>query len=306
MGARVDLDLTLYASFSLPMFRKKGECWVKVYGFGKGTRLCSNGGLKCYGSLCSGELLEYAAGHWISREVCLGELEARAREVAEELMRGFYCLGVSASPWDALAVLASAFLSRNTDYHRNTVRWVRAFLGKLEALGGCERAAAKAALSTYREFGSYQLRQFVEVVDSLLAIARTMPLPPGSASSSALRRRLLEVKYLGPKVADSFILHSGLDRSRAPVDIHYLRYLKRRGLLEGEYVYPQKVYCARYECTACPISRKCVYSHTSRLFRDLNGFVQTAAYVAGKLGVKSCEDLSDESIRAKIREATVL
>ncbi len=303
MGAHVDLDLALYASFSLPLFKKEGECWVKVFGFGRGTRVCSDGGLKCYGSFCSGEFLKYITGLWIDKERGLEELEARAGEVAEELVNDFYCLGVSASPWDSFAILTSTFLSRNTDYHRNTVRWVRAFLVKLETLGESEDSIARAALSTYMEYGSYQLQQFVEVLDGLLAVARSVPRSTDPAGSSAIRKRLLGVKYLGPKVADSFILHSGLDQSRAPVDIHYLRFLRERGLLKEGYVYPQKSYCARYECAACPISRRCVYSHARRLFKGLNGFVQTAAYVVGKLGVRSCGDLSSKPLRAKLSEA---
>lgn len=293
----IDLDLTLYVSLSLPMFKKNGECWVKTHGFGAGTRVCADRNLRCYGSYCSNQFLAYVVGLWIDKEKGLEELEGAAREIAEELVKEFYCLSISASPWDTFEVLTSAFLSRNTDYHKNTVRWVRAFLSKLGDFRRDDLAhITRAAVSTYREFKSYQLQQFIEVLESLHAIAHAAPtIDPGT-----IRKKLLEVKYLGPKVADSFILHSGLDQSKAPVDVHYMRFLKRHGLLEKEYKSPQKNYCAKYECSSCLIARKCIYTYAARMFKRLNGFVQTAAYAMGKLGIKRCEDLEKTDFRIKI------
>lgn len=300
MANYVDLDLALYVSFSLPMFKRDGECWTKVHGFGAGTRICADGAPRCYGSYCSDLFLKYVGGLWIDRERGLGELEGAARDVAEELVDRFYCLSVSSSPWDTFEILVSAFLSRNTDYHRNTVRWVRALLSRLAGpLGGDPgRAVVAAAVSTYNEFGSYQLLQLVEVLGDLLNVSRKLP----ALNLHSARRELLRVRYLGPKVASSFMLHSGLDQSAAPVDLHYMRFLKRCGLTEGGLVYPRKSHCVTHDCLACPAARKCVYAHAARLFKSLNGFVQTAAYVMGKLGIRGCEEIDRVRLRARLDE----
>ncbi|MEM0197161.1 MAG: hypothetical protein QXK66_05955 [Sulfolobales archaeon] len=301
----INLDLTLYASFSLPMFKKDGDCWIKVYGYGAGTSICVDGNLKCHGIACSSQFLDYVAGSWINKERYLEELEGLAREVVEGLIKEFYCLSISASPWDTFEILTAAFLSRNTDFHKNTVRWVKTFLRKL---AGPKRVSsdqtvdqiAQAAVSVYREFKSYQLLQFMEVLDKLITVARMVP----TASPSATRRNLLKVKYLGPKVADSFILHSGLDTSRAPVDIHYMRFLKRSGFLGNEYIQPRKSYCTTYDCFTCPASQKCVYAYTIRLFKNLNGFTQTAAYIMDKLQIRRCEDVDESKLKALLDAVT--
>lgn len=296
----INLDLTLYVSFSLPMFRKDRECWIKVHGHGTGVRICECGGLKCYGNTCSEQLLSYVAGYWIDIEKGLKEVESEAEKVANEVVEEFYCLGIAASPWDSFEILTSSFLSRNTDYHKNTVKWVRTLLSKL---GPFEKEDGKniikAATSTYRQFRSYQLQQLIEVLDDLLATASNISL----SNPNATRKRLLKVKYIGPKVADSFILHSGLDQSRAPVDVHYLKFLKRHRLLEQEYAYPQKGYCVKYECASCPLSKRCVYAHTARLFKSLNGFIQTAAYVMDKLKVRNCSDIERIDLGVYLKEA---
>ncbi|MEM2308787.1 MAG: hypothetical protein QW266_07690 [Sulfolobales archaeon] len=293
----INLDLTLYVSFSLPMFKKDGDCWVKVYGYGAGTRVCVNKNLKCHGNACSNQFLNYITGLWIDKERKLEELDGLAREVAEELVKEFYCLSVSASPWDTFEILTSTFLSRNTDFHKNTVKWVKAFLRKLaDPKRASVNQVTQAAVSVYREFGSYQLLQFIEVLNNLLAITHIAP----TVTPDTTRRSLLKVKYLGPKVADSFILHSGLDMSRAPVDVHYMRFLKRSRLLDNEYIQPRKSYCITYDCSTCPALQRCVYAYTTRLFKSLNGFTQTAAYVMDKLQVRRCEDVDRSKLKTQL------
>ena len=285
--SEVDLDLTLYVSFALPMYRRIGSCWVKIFGYGAGTAICYGEALRCYGNLCSDDALKYVLGLWLDVERGLQETEGRARAIAEELVERFRCLGISASPWDPLAVLTSAFLSRRTDYHRNTVRWVRALLSRL---GGLEAhdigTIRRVALSLYEEYGSYQLLQYAEVLGQLREVSLSRPANPDE-----VRRSLLRVKYVGPKVAHSFILHSGLDGTWAPVDVHYERFLRRHSLLGEGRLLPPKALCSRYSCPSCPLSSSCVYAYTREVFGRLNGFVQTAAYVMGKLGIESCEDL---------------
>ncbi len=285
----VDLDVALYVSFSLPMYERSEDCWVKVYGYGAGTYICGGGGIECYGPACSSDFLRFSAGLWIDKEEGLMELDGKALLVAEDVVDRFYCVSVSASPWDGLEILTAAFLSKRTDYHRNTVRWVRAILSRVASLGREDLDSLKAIASqVYQEFRSYQLQQYIEVLDKLYSTVSLV----SRLGLTSLKQQLMRIRYVGPKVVSSFILHSGLDQSTAPVDVHYVRFLKRYNLLNDPLSPPNKDFCSMYNCHACPMRMKCLYAYTSHLFKKLNGFIQTAAYVSGKLSVGSCRDLN--------------
>lgn len=284
----IDLDVTLYASFSLPMYRKDRDCWVKVFGYGAGTKVCYSGRFECQGSACSEKFLSYVTGLWIDKERGLKELEGTPRRVAEEVVERYYCLSISAAPWDTMEILTAVFLSRNTDYHSNTVKWVRALLSiasrlSIESISPLEEAVRQV----YRRFGSYQLKQYAEVLGDLHAAA----LRATTEAPEMIRRALIRIKYVGPKVANAFMLHSGLSEAAAPVDVHYVRFLKKYGLLDKPLSPPRKDFCSEYNCLSCPRRDACLYGYTSRLFGKLNGFIQTAAYVSGKLGVSKCSDI---------------
>ncbi len=295
----VDLDLSLFLSFTLPMFVKVGDCWVKEFGFGRGSIICSSRGVECYGGSCSETFATYLAGLWLDKDRALELVEGRTREVAEEALSRFHCLGVPASPWDLFEVLTAAFLSRRTDYHTNTVRWVRHLLSYLNSGWGHTLESLLAySRKVYEEFRSYQLLQYCQVVGELYTLstaARSLK------DLEKVRADLLKVKYVGPKVADSFMLHAGLDPTRAPVDVHYLKFLKKRGLLREDLIAPSKSYCSRYLCGECPLSPRCVARYTSTLFKRLNGFVQSVAYIVGKLGVGRCEEV--ERVRPTLSKA---
>jgi len=292
----VDLDLSLFLSFTLPMFVKSGECWVKEFGFGRGSTLCSDGGVECCGESCSKTFITYLTGLWVDKDRALEFVEGRARKVAEDTVSRFYCLGVPASPWDLFEVLTAAFLSRRTDYHANTVRWVRRLLSylSLEQSPTLERVLEYSE-RVYREFHSYQLLQYYQVVGELYTLSSLVKV---LGELERLRVELVKVRYVGPKVADSFILHTGLDPSRAPVDVHYIRFLKKWGLFKEGITAPSKSYCSKYPCRACPLSPRCIARYTSILFKNLNGFMQSAAYVVGKLGIGRCEEV--ERVRPKL------
>ena len=296
VSGSVDLDLSLYLSFTLPLFTKRGVCWVKEYGFGRGSTLCSDGDVRCYGEGCSETFATYLAGLWIDKDKALELVEGRAREVAEDVVSRFHCLGVPASPWDTFEVLTAAFLSRKTDYHTNTVRWVRLLLSYLSLEQNLTlESVLRCSGRVYGEFRSYQLLQYHQVVREIYAVSLATRVVK---EVGKLRMELLRIRYIGPKVADSFILHAGLDPSRAPVDVHYVRFLKRWGLVGGDLVVPSKVYCSRYSCSSCPLAPRCISNYTSTLFKSLNGFIQSATYVADKLGITRCENV--ERVRHKL------
>lgn len=284
----VDLDITLYVSFSLPMYERRRDCWVKVYGYGAGTCICGGEGIECYGQACSSDFVRYSTGLWIDKEGGLRELDGKVMLIAEDIVNRFYCVGISASPWDSLEILTAAFLSKRTDYHRNTVRWVKAMLSRMASLGRGDLDSLKAIASQiYQEFRSYQLQQYIEILDKLYNVVTLI----SRLSPTSLKQQLMRIKYVGPKVVSSFILHSGLDQSTAPVDVHYMRFLKRYNLFNGSLSLPRKDFCSMYDCYSCPMKMRCLYAYTSHIFKKLNGFIQTVAYIHGKLGARSCQDL---------------
>ncbi|MCX8184510.1 MAG: hypothetical protein RMI56_06520 [Sulfolobales archaeon] len=264
--------------------------------------ICLEDGLKCYGSYCSNRLfINYITGRWFDLDKGLSEVEDVARRAVEDVIERFYCLSVSASPWDKFEVLTAAFLSRNTDYHRNTVRWVKSLLHKLSNTNiDSANGIVRAAFLTYNEYRSYQLHQLTEVLSEILSALQAV----SAMDVETIRKQLIKIKHLGPKVVDSFLLHSGLETIHAPVDIHYLRFLKKYGLLRDVFTYPRKKYCTEFNCYTCPIARKCVYAYTIKMFKNLNGFIQTASYVSGKLKVESCRDLGGSNLRSLLEKIT--
>ena len=136
----------------------------------------------------------------------------------ETLLSAYRGLRLSVSPGDQDLVFAAAFLSRNTDYYANVVRWVRLLSpdGELDP---------SLAVNAGR---SFQLRQLPEVMASLREIS-PLPRDPWEA-----RRRLLSLRWVGPKVADAFLLFTGVSTELAPADVHFLRLGVRLGLLSAE------------------------------------------------------------------------
>lgn len=157
------------------------------------------------------------------------------------------------SPSYKLLVAYSAFLSRNTDYYINTVKWVR------EALEG----------SLFSN--SYIVREFVEVSGEMKRAVGGDKPPVEEAL------KLMSARGIGPKTAQAYLLHAhGLTRY-APVDRHYARFL---GVPMKQ---PPKRRCLkqRLDCGNC--GSGCVYSIAHNLLGWLNGAVQSLVYIEGRL-----------------------
>ena len=185
----------------------------------------------------------------------------------ETLLSAYRGLRLSVSPGDQDLVFAAAFLSRNTDYYANVVRWVRLLSpdGELDP---------SLAVNAGR---SFQLRQLPEVMASLREIS-PLPRDPWEA-----RRRLLSLRWVGPKVADAFLLFTGASTELAPADVHFLRLGVRLGLLSAEARAPDKRACLRWTCSECPRLEKCATGASREALGPLAGWVQTALYVHDRL-----------------------
>ncbi|MEM4874623.1 MAG: hypothetical protein QW394_04965, partial [Thermofilaceae archaeon] len=91
-----------------------------------------------------------------------------------------------------------------------------------------------------------------------------------------LRRALLRIANVGPKLADAYLLFAGIDSSAAPIDRHAIRMTARLGI-EG--YPPRKELCAVYSCESCPRSALCLRARLSNLYGEVAGWVQTAFYI---------------------------
>ncbi len=260
-----DLGLSLSVSFTYPLFEKRGSSFVKTYGHRAGAKLRKEGKFLYY-SGCSEEEALLLSGAWFNPlEVVKGP--RKWDEALGTLLEDFPGLGMSVDPWDPRAIFYAIQLSRNTDYHVNTVKWMRAMAKEARNEAGMKQIDP-------RSYGrSYQLRQLWEIkkeLDGLLEYAEF-----GRRDEfAALKRKLLRIKYVGPKSVHAYGLFSWGLSELVPADRHLVRFLGELGIRAR---LPNKALCLRHECWSCP-SSDCV---VSLLMKDLGvsaGWFQTAIY----------------------------
>ena len=275
----IDLDLSMYPSFASSLFRRLGRnVWFKELGHGAGSTISSLGGrVCCLGNACTPRLLSEWSGAWFEPWNFLNDIDGvHALNIAEKLMSSYTGLRLVVSSPDPLKILTAVFLSRRTDYHGNVVRWVKKVFSThpnaatLRLLGG--------SLNTLSS--SFQVRQLAEVIRDVEEVAAlSLSIDPWK-----LRERLLYIKYVGPKVADAFLLFTGKGTVFTPADTHYQRLLRRLGLIPRARI-PSKDVCLKYgpECTSCRLSGNCITGLSISMFGRLSGFIQTLSYVHDKL-----------------------
>ncbi|MEM1701444.1 MAG: hypothetical protein QXF58_04855 [Desulfurococcaceae archaeon] len=156
---------------------------------------------------------------------------------------------------DKQLVFYTIYLSRNTDYYVNTVRWVQELLRK-----------------GYISSNSYIARDFMSKKDII-----------DEVYSSTVDRlseivRLLSIHGVGVKSIKAYLLHAYGDTVHAPIDRYYARFLgqdikvsvdKNRCLKRG------------LNCERC--SSTCPYAFSMERFNVLNGVVQSLVYIYNRL-----------------------
>ena len=274
----VDIELSMYPSFLYPLFKKRGpRHYVKVLGYGGGVELRQVGRLAVEVIAPAGvdELWARAVtGVWLDPGEHLDRLSGYTRIIVEHLLRAYPGLRIVASPKDWVYVFISAFLSRNTDFHVNTVRWVRGIAGLYEDPRDIVEDPGRLEIVGR----SYQLLQLPEALSLFLR----MVSPQDCAKPDRLRRKLLTIPYVGPKVADSYLLFACMASSAVPVDKNLLTFLRLVVGVEGVEA-PTKVMCMRssscINTVSCPYASSCAAAAMKRLFGPLAGWVQTASYL---------------------------
>jgi endonuclease III len=255
----VDLELTLYPSFTLSLFDRSNETYVKVAGMKKGCRMRVDGRFL----LTECEEALYWSGAWF---MDILDSEETGLPWLVDLLRAQYPnLGLSVDPQDPLHIMIPIFLSQSTNYHGNVIKWSR----KIWEMTDDPFEAAEIAP---RVAGSYQLRRLRE---SFPCIASAM-----SEDIWTTRRGILRCKYCGPKVADAFLLFGMADTTSVPVDRHFISMVRKLDLWDFEL--PKRSMCVKYECRDCP-ANECVRRLASRSLGRLAGWAQTVFYLHEKL-----------------------
>ncbi|MCS7102891.1 MAG: hypothetical protein NZ992_03300 [Candidatus Korarchaeum sp.] len=265
----VDLDITLHPSFMLSLLYPIGRVYLKVTGRRKGCLMRVEGSYLI--TDCGKEAL-YWSGAWFM-EILESEEPRSLAWLLDALKEHYPKLGLAVDPHDPLHILIPIFLSQSTDYHVNVIKWARELWRLTDDPFEAVKIAPKLS-------GSYQLKRLFESFSCLSSAL--------NGDFWEVRKKLMNCKYCGPKVADAFLLFCMGDTASTPVDRHFASMAKKLGLWENLRL-PNKRTCLKYNCSDCPV--RCVRWLASESFSKLAGWVQTALYLHEKLycSAKRCD-----------------
>jgi hypothetical protein len=156
---------------------------------------------------------------------------------------------------DSRYVFYSIYLSRNTDYYANTLKW-----------------AKQAIINGYVDSSSYISREFNKIKKSIDIVFDETSNPIDLAC------KLLFIKSVGVKSVASLLLHAyGLTRY-APIDRHYANYLG----VKGKLMHKNTCIRRKMECSACNL-HSCIYRQAVSKYGIYNGVVQSLVYINSRL-----------------------
>ncbi|MEO3992808.1 MAG: hypothetical protein QN229_00605 [Desulfurococcaceae archaeon TW002] len=278
---RIDFFKLFYPSFLLPLVSISGDGFevVKEYGYCRGTKLVIKDN-KLYALSDLSECLQYSqylSGSWFDARNYLSSVSEGFRNVVERLLTLYGDLGIPTSPLDELELFTTIILSRNTDYHRNTVGWVKKLLKvfpSIDSLINAEPEFLTAEISS-----SYQVRELPRILDCYLRLKDYLR---GSSENS---RVLLRCSGVGPKTLYAYILFIKLDSRYAPIDTNLLSLLSRlRNLRKtiSKLRLPVKEYCLKHSCDSCLKNNTCIEAFLKNELGPMNGWFQTMAFLHNK------------------------
>lgn len=171
-------------------------------------------------------------------------------------------------PGDVVHVFYAIYLSRNTDYYVNTIRWAR--------------QAYEEEFVTSSSYIALEFNRLKRVIDGVFEKG----LDPLSTAIS-----LMEMRGVGIKSVTALLLHGYGLTEYAPVDRHYAEYL---GV---ERYQPQKEHCVklRLNCKLC--SRGCPYRYAVVKYGVYNGFVQSLVYIHARLSASRRSELEEVLVK---------
>jgi len=279
-----NLSLSLEASFSLPLFeRPKPNVFVKIYGHSIGLVFKTEKGAVYYNG-CSLQDALLFSGAWFNPVENVKKLGRRGAAYIYEFLEVFPGLSIAVNPWDLRAMFYSIFLSRNTNYHTNTVRW----LHDMAVKAGDEENLASLDPKSHGK--SYQLTQLAEIKPKLDEIFSFLTPGFGLIGStdafSHVKARLLSLPYVGSKTVHAFGLFCLGLTWLAPVDRHLTSIVRSMGIVNDRIRIPEKKLCMENNCLIdlkCPIFKDCLTAKLMRDFGIMTGWFQTATYLYGAL-----------------------
>ena len=250
--------------------------WKKIAGKYKG---CLIGQKNDFIYSDAGEdALLYWSGAWYSPKKEFAPLKnklvAEERELIETLIVFYSDVSLSVNPYDLDLMIVPILLSRRTSYEKNVLKWCKELWKRANSLEDLLRMDFSIVGT------SYQLTQLKESLFDLKS--EVIPKLGENLDPQELRLTLMKCKHVGPKVADAYLLFTGIDVSATPVDIHLIRMVRRLSLVKYSKL-PSKEYCKRFTCDDCPISHNCLRAIFTRKFERLSGWIQTVFYLHDKL-----------------------
>ncbi|RLG83408.1 MAG: hypothetical protein DRO18_07925 [Thermoprotei archaeon] len=274
-----DFKLSLFPSLNYVLFDEVSKgVWIKLFGFKKGSIIeFLRGDEIRFSGFNEGELIDHV-GLWYDPQRYIKDVDSKYLDVIDALISRYSCVGLPIAPKDPAITFISAFLNRVTNYHTNVVRWVRTIL-KLtnENIDSINEGVVRKVSNSFQLIGLPQaLRDF-----------KGLNL---SSDYWSLRQSLMRIKFVGPKVADLFLLHWRGFYEAVPIDIHIVRMVRRLGIV-NEFKLPSKSLCANYTCSTCP-NVKCLGRVVREKLGRLAPWFQTISYIHDRLycSRKLCSD----------------
>ncbi len=270
----IDYRLSLYYSYLLPLFRI--ESINNKFVFIKGHGSCK--GLKCIQENNTTECNipdrckpdEYKKILGLNTKNVFDELMDKLNVSSENIFRKITLI-YSDDISDKKIVFLTIFLSRNTDYYRNTVKWINYIL---------ENNCLKNPYKCIPLIRSYQYKQLIEILDNLLEVFRLYQGEYDDISKEILD--LLKIRYIGLKSINAYFLHVYGNTYYAPIDRHYKQTLRKIGL-KG--IIPSKKQCLLFKlrCETCSMRLRCLYYVSRKLLGKYNGVFQSISYIHGRI-----------------------
>ncbi|RUM46813.1 MAG: hypothetical protein DSY37_04455 [Hyperthermus sp.] len=288
ISGSLNLELSMYASFASSLYRYiYPGLWYKAVGFGRGHVIeALPGKLCCSGEGCSTRLLRLVSGEWCISQ-CIRGLEEAGYGWLLDLYPGLRVLAVP--PEDRLIAAAASVLATWTSYVGNVRSWIGRIFGETALPNG------RVLLDKARRIALTIRNPQVQMLAAALPeLARVVEEIDGLAPPEA-RRRLLQVRWVGPKAADLTLLFTGITTMVAPGDRHLRRLISD---LWGYDTRPrEKVSCLSGSawCPRCRFRGDCLQGLIVDVFGPGSGLLQTIAYVYGRLG--------PDAWRAKLRKS---
>jgi len=270
-----DLDLTMFPSFTSSLFDKVSRnYWIKIHGSFKGLKLKFNGRF-LEANIDNIDIINTLSGLWYDPEEHLRRLSRSLRQKVDPIVEVYEKVRLSINPYDKELVFLATVLSQRTNYHINVVKWVRRIALLMER--GMDIRSVNMT-----SFGkSYQLRRANIVVKQCIDLVR-LDSALNMEDIWKIKRELLKCEFVGPKVANAYLMFTRRAPYIAPIDVHFLRFIRNLGLLEFKRK-PLKSVCQKYTCSICTFKHECVEALVMKEFKTLSSWIQTVAYVHDKV-----------------------